>query len=155
MQAGIVFPVIRYPVIRNLVWAVVAVLLTSCGNMTASVRDEIYPTDFNVDDGEALSSRMRQLGYELQQLDLALASDYDGRTDVQQTVVSSLRQVERIAGLVRAADIPANHPFLEEDMTEFLANVREARSAAADNPPRYYMAGRISGGCVNCHRANR
>lgn len=133
----------------------VLLLVVACAGIAPPVRDELYPTDFSVDPGQELGSRMQQLGYELQQLDLALAAEHDEPPNLQQEVTGILREIERIADDVLDRDIPANHPFLLSDMSDFLADVRRARAAASESPPSYYMVGRLSGGCVNCHRSNR
>ena len=60
-----------------------------------------------------------------------------------------------IAGSLQAGDAGSSHPFLQDDMAEFMDDVRQARMSAALTPARYYWAGRLSGGCMNCHRTNR
>ncbi|MDG2338138.1 MAG: hypothetical protein P8N94_09145 [Gammaproteobacteria bacterium] len=42
-----------------------------------------------------------------------------------------------------------------DDMDRFLSDVRRAKMDAERNVPRYYMAGRISRGCINSHSQNR
>jgi len=129
--------------------------VTSCAELTPSVRHEIYPPGFDTAGGQPLNSRMQQLGVALQQLDLTLASQADQPANLQQQVITSLQDIERIAGFLQASDISTAHPFLRDDMDEFLVDVREARQAVSASPPRYYMAGRITGECINCHRINR
>lgn len=112
------------------------------------------PPNFDFADGEELRSGMHQLAYELQRLDIVLMADSDNRPDYQQSVISSLQNIERIAGSIREGDISARHPFLRSDMDKFLADVTRAREDATRGSSRYYMAGRVSGACVTCHRAN-
>jgi hypothetical protein len=52
---------------------------------------------------------------------------------------------------LRQGDLASRHQFLRGGMTDFLNNVERARMNAESNPPRYYLAGRVSGNCVNCH----
>lgn len=144
----------------SLIWRPITVVfmlttLVACADIAPGVRHEIYPPGFDTGSGEPLNSRMQQLGVALQQLDLTLASLEDQPADLQQQVVGRLQEIERIAGFLQAGDISTDHPFLRDDMDEFLADVREARQAVSTNPPRYYTAGRITGKCINCHRANR
>lgn len=135
--------------------AIIVIASAACSELTPAVQYELYPAGFDSARDVELNSRMLQLGNELQRLDLALASQEDDPPDLQQQVVGSLREIERIAGFLQSGDINTNHPFLRDDMNEFLADVREASQSAASSPPRYYLAGRVTGSCINCHRANR
>ena len=137
---------------RRLVLVAVMFFVAGCSHM---VGNPPYPPDFDYADGEELRSRMHQLAYELRQLDLALVTEHDDRPDFQRGVVDNLRNIERIGGFLQAGDLSSKHPFLQDDMIRFLADVRKARTDALLSPPRYYMTGRISGACINCHQANR
>jgi hypothetical protein len=140
---------------RTIMVVTLALAISTCAEMTPSVQHEIYPPGFDIESGQPLNSRMQQLGIALQQLDLSLASRADQPANLQQQVIGSLQEIERIAGFLQAGDVSTSHPFLRDDMNEFLVDVRQARQAVSTNPPRYYMAGRITGKCINCHRANR
>jgi len=129
--------------------------LLSCSDLAGTVRQVTYPPEFTYVNRDELNSRMHELGYELQLLELALAPEHDPLLDQQQEVVGILRNMERIAGAIQAGEAGSNHPFLQNDMAAFLATIGHARTAAALDPPRYYGAGRVSGGCTNCHRMNR
>jgi hypothetical protein len=137
--------------IRPLVYLFGVLLLTTCN----AFGQFSYPSDFSNVDGLELESPMQQLGFKLQQLDLALAAEHDERPDLEQHVGDILLEIERIGGNIQAGDMLSDHPYLQDDMANFLNDVRQARLATSRNQPRYYLAGRISGGCVNCHRANR
>jgi len=132
-----------------------AVALVTCSDFAGIVRQVTYPPGFTYVSRDELISRMHELGYELQQLDLALAPESDALSEQQQQVVAVLRNIERIAGGIQAGEAGSNHPFLQNDMATFLTTVGQARIEAGFNPPRYYGAGRVSGGCTNCHRINR
>ena len=140
---------------RAMSLALLALAMSTCADMTPTVRHEIYPPGFDVESRQPLNSRMQQLGVALQQLDLTLASLEDQPVNLQQQVIGSLQEIERIAGFLQDSELSTNHPFLRDDMNEFLVDVRTARQAVSTSPPRYYMAGRITGKCINCHRANR
>ena len=141
---------------RPCVLLAVTLVLLSCSDFAGAVRQVTYPPGFTYVSRDELDSRMQELGYELQQLDLALAPEINALSEQQQQqVVGILRNISRIAGGIQANEVGSNHPFLQNDMATFLASVRQARLAAASNPPRYYGAGRVSGSCTNCHRVNR
>lgn len=133
----------------------VLLLLVGCNDIAATVRQVTYPPDFTYVTTDELQSRMQQLAYNLQQLDQALADETADSPELQQDVAERLRNIERIGSSIQAGEAGSNHPFLEDELAGFLANIRQARMAVARNPPSYYMVGRISGGCVNCHQVNR
>lgn len=130
-------------------------LLAGCSASDQGFPAIADPPPFDYADGDELRSRMHQLAFELQQLDLALASRSDDSPNLQQDVRSSLNDIERIGGLLQSGDLASKHPFLQDDMDRFLDDVRRAQSDAESSQPRYYMAGRISGSCMNCHRSVR
>lgn len=142
----------RLPMLLVAMFSIVA--CSSNGN-NDSFPQVAYPPPFDYIDGEELRSRMHQLAFELQQLDLSLLGQIDDRTDVRDDVVENLQNIERIAGVLQEGDLSSAHPFLLDDMDRFVADVQRARMDASSTNPRYYMAGRISGSCVNCHRANQ
>ena len=128
--------------------------LSGCNDFAAAVRQVTYPPDFRYVSDAELRSSMNMLAYQLQQLDEALTVA-DPDVPDQEVVVDSLRQIERISSQLQAGDAGASHPFLENDMPAFVSQVNRARLAAAQDPPRYYFAGRIVGACAGCHRINR
>jgi len=135
--------------------ALAAVLfLTGCTNSADSFPRVANPPEFDFADGDELRSGMHQLAFELQKLDLMLLSENDDLANDSQNVVTSLRNIERIAGTLREGDINSQHPFLRRDMDIFLADVARAREDAMRGQTSFYLAGRVSGSCVSCHRAN-
>ncbi len=110
------------------------------------------PPPFDYIDGEELRSGMHQLAYALQRLDRALAADYDENPRFQQSILDSLNRIERVGRSLRYGDMRTKHAFLANGMDEFLADVDQAKRYAERE--RYYMAGRVTGACINCHKAN-
>lgn len=130
-------------------------VIASCSEVASTVRKVTYPPDFKYVSGQELRSNMDKLAYNLQRLDLTLADTSADQYEQQQQVLDILHDIERIGTNLRAGDAGSNHPFLQDYMSNFVQQVGEARIAAAQNPPHYYLAGRISGGCTNCHKVNR
>lgn len=132
-----------------------AALLVSCGNSGGAGFPQIAsPPPFDFVDGENLRSRMHQLAFELQRLDMTLMGADSGDMVEQQQVVQSLENIERLASVIRENELSVRHTFLSDDMAGFISTVTRARMSAESNPPQFYMAGRVSGACVNCHRVN-
>jgi hypothetical protein len=143
-----------------LIATILLTTLSSCMDsrtrgLASVIRAATYPPDFNYVSGEELQNSMDQLGFYLQQLDQALEPVSGGAGVQQQEVIAVLGNIERIGTNLRAGDAGSNHPFLEDHMSDFVIQVGRARLAAMANPPSYYLAGRVAGGCVNCHRVNR
>ncbi len=130
-------------------------LVVACSGAGGGFPQIANPPPFDYVDGEELRSGMHQLAFELQHLDMALASENDASPNLQQRVVSSLEGIERIGGILLTRDLSSTHAFLKDDMTRFLSGVSRALFDAERSPPRYYLAGRVSGACVNCHRVNQ
>ena len=126
-----------------------------CSDFAPVVREFTYPPDFKYVSGQELRSRMDQLAYQLQLLDQALVQSDSGQALQQQQVVETLRNIERIGASLQAGEAGSTHPFLQDFMSDFRNEVGQARTAASMDPPRYYLAGRIAGGCANCHKVNR
>lgn len=113
------------------------------------------PPPFDYADGAELRSGMHQLAFELQQLDMVLGMGDEAGIETRDQIVSSLDDIERIGNDLQRDVIGSSHTFLQLDLQNFLNTVNQARMAAERTPPRYYMAGRVSGACVNCHQINR
>ena len=139
---------------RLLVSLTIIFLVAACSSSDGGFPQIANPPPFDYADGEELRAGMHLLAFELQKLDMALAGEHDENLNIQRDIVSSLQNIERIGGVLRAGDLSSTHTFLRDDMTRFLSGVNRARSDAERNPPRYYSAGRVSGACVNCHRVN-
>ncbi|MFT4993744.1 MAG: hypothetical protein ACI965_000765 [Paraglaciecola sp.] len=141
-------------------------------DMAASLRKVTYPPDFKYVSASQLRSNMAELAAQMQNLDKALVKTLEQLSDREQTqgaghsksneqsqqqqeVLVALRNMEKIASRLQAGEAGSTHPFLQDFMGDFVNDVGRARITASLDPPRYYYAGRVSGGCVNCHRVNR
>lgn len=133
----------------------VLALTAACSGGSAGFPQIANPPGFDYADGAELRSRMHQLAFQLQQLDMALASQEERNAGLRDEVISSLRNIERIGNELRDGDLSTTHTFLQRDMANFLTTVSRAQMGAEANPPRYYYAGRVSGSCVNCHQVNQ
>lgn len=136
--------------------ACLAALASSACNsdFASAVRQVTYPPDFVYVSGEDLRSNMRRLSNQLAQLDDVLIESETRQPDPQEVVII-LSRIEQISSSMRAGEAGASHAFLEREMPDFVNEVSRARLAAMMTPPDYYLAGRITGACLNCHRVNR
>lgn len=144
--------------------AIVASVLVGCSSQFASsVRKVTYPPDFKYTDQSDLRSDMHQLAIQMAILDKALVNPLDQTQTQTQTepelqreqVLNALRNMGKIASRLHAGETGANHPFMDDFMQGFISEIDKARTAASLQPPRYYFAGKISGGCASCHKINR
>jgi len=135
-----------------LIGAWMCLTLAGCETNNGSFPQVANPPAFDYEDGEELRSGMHQLAYALQRLDRTLSDEYDESPRFHQSVLDSLNRIERIGKSLRYGDIRSRHEFLAEGMDEFLSDVDRAKWYAQRE--RYYMAGRVTGACISCHKAN-
>lgn len=140
-----------FRVSRMIFFLVVAFASSGCSDMAEMVRKLTYPPDFNYVSDEEFRSSMNRLAYQVQLLDMTLSGD-----DIQQGQVKELlRNIEKTGSGLQAGDAGSNHPAMEVFIDGFMNNVERARNAVNMDPPNYYLAGRVSGACANCHKVNR
>ncbi len=126
-------------------------LSTACGNNIGNYAQVTDAPAFDYADDQKFRSRMHEFAFELQVLDSYLVAEHVEEPLPQQSIVDSLRNIERIAQTLQPSDLNSRHPFLLEHLDRLLSDVRMAKRDAERY--RYYMAGRISGACASCHRA--
>ncbi len=114
--------------LRPLVVTMIALLLVACNDLASTFRTFTYPPDFTYVSRAELDSRMHQLAYELQQLDLALAAEHDGPPGLQQQVIGILRDIERIGGNLQAGEAGSNPPFFQAQIASVRGWARQART---------------------------
>lgn len=139
---------------RSLILIAAGSVLTSCSGNEGSFPQIANPPPFDYVDGEELRSGMHQLAFALQRLDLVLANEdgYEPSPGLQRSVLETLGDIKREGDNLQSSDLKNNHPFLADGMGRFLSDVERAQFDAKRE--RYYMAGKISGSCMSCHRAN-
>jgi hypothetical protein len=146
---------------KNILVTVISTLvLVGCSSQFASsVRKVTYPPDFKYTEQAELRSNMHQLAMQMAILDKALVIGLDqvqNEPELQrEQVLTALRNMGKIASNLNAGETGANHPFMDDYMKGFISEIDKAKTAASLQPPRYYFAGKISGGCAGCHNVNR
>lgn len=142
------------------VMAISTFVLVGCSSQFASsMRKVTYPPDFKYTEQADLSSDMNRLAHQMALLDKALVKPFEqtqNEPEVQrEEVLTALRIMGKIASRLQAGETGANHPFMDDYMQGFISQIDKARTAASLEQPRYYFAGKVSGGCTNCHKVNR
>jgi hypothetical protein len=148
--------------VRKIVFiaAISSIVLAGCSSQfAASMRKVTYAPDFKYTEQTVLRSDMGKLAQQMSLLEQALIEPY-GETpaDIElqrEQVLTSLRSMAAIASRLKTGSEGANHPFMEDYMQDFTSKIDKARVAASLAQPRYYFAGKVSGGCTSCHQVNR
>lgn len=143
--------VIKRSLSQTLVVLACTILLAACNSTDTTTPTPTAPTfDYSSDD-LALKSYMQQFAYQMQLLHWAMNENPDNPSAQQQEVLTILRQLETIADNVESVENKTSHPFLENYLNDFNIRLDHAVTAAESNPPSYYLAGQIAGGCISCH----
>ena len=134
--------------------------LVGCSSQVAdSIRKFTYPPGFKYTEPTELRSDMAKLAQQILLLDdLLIPQDKNSQhgEEVQQhKVLNVLKNMGSIVSKLVEGETGGNHPFIQKHMQDFLAKVDKAKTAASLQEPNYYYAGKVSGGCTNCHKVNR
>lgn len=139
---------------RSIIVVFVLAAATACSSGGGGFPQIANPPPFDFVDGAQLRSRMHQLAFEVQRLDMALMAGEQNDSYMQPAIVESLQNIERLAGVIREDELSVRHTFLQDDMARFISTVTRARMSAESSSPRYSEAARVTGACVNCHQVN-
>ncbi len=123
-------------------------LLMSC----AEIRKLTYPKDFVYVEKKDLDNTMVGMYAAFERLNTLLANANEVDTQRQQQVIAQLDALEQLARSIRGKGEMTNHLQLDAHMDEFLQSIEDAKLSASNQPPNYYLAGRLSGSCSGCHR---
>ena len=136
---------------------IVSIVLAGCS--LSQMRKMTYPPDFNYIEPQTISNEMAKMAGEIALLDYALVPPEndtpEAKASQQRRVVTALSNIEKIASRLKSNDAGSNHPYMQDFMSDFVAKVDQARSAASLAEPRYYFAGKVAGACAACHKVNR
>lgn len=131
----------------------VALIAASCADFGKSVRAVTYPPDFHYIPKDHLDSAMWQMAAAVQDLDSTLRNDALGEPAKQERVLALLDQLRATSGHLGGGARSSNHPLLDRNVPRLTADIEAARLAASASPPRYALAGAVSGACIYCHSA--
>ena len=118
----------------------------------AGVRAVMDPPEFSNLQREDIHDAMRAMAVQVQALDEALrAADLDEATR-QARVLGALELLKSGAQTLQTPGKTTHHAMIEQRLPQFLQDLDNARTQAAQTPPQYFLAGSISGSCMACHR---
>jgi hypothetical protein len=115
------------------------------------LRAHTYPPTFTYISDEQLRSTMWKLADHASQLDRLMRASHDGGEALRAQVIWQLTEMDRAAAALGPTGWPTNHPRVSRNVETFRREVEAARHAAELEPPNYFLAGSVSGACVQCH----
>lgn len=126
-----------------------ALILTGCAE--TEVRMHTYPTDMvYIEEGEVESAMLRLSRYIWSINDIFDSQEHIAGYN-RERIMELLDDIEKEAVTLGAGARQTNHLLIDENIEDFMADVRNARQAVEADPPNYYLAGRLSGSCLACH----
>jgi uncharacterized membrane protein YccC len=141
---------------RSLVVSAAAAVLIAagvggCTDVGRTVRKVTYPPDFRYVPKDQVDSAMWQMAAAVRELDATLRDDALAEPAKQQRILSLLDRMQTTSDRLDSGARDTNHPLLDRKVPRLSADIQVARIAASDSPPRYALAGSVSGACIYCH----
>jgi len=115
------------------------------------LRGHTYPPSFNYISAEQMKSTMWALAGHAEELDQLMNESSEGDEALQAQVIRLLGEMDRDAQALGPGDWPSNHPRVSRNVESFRRELRDARRTAELDPPNYFLAGSVTGACVQCH----
>lgn len=127
--------------------------VSGCADVGRTVRKVTYPPDFRYIPNKQVDSAMWQMAAAVRELDATLRNEALGEPAKQQRVLALLDRMQATSDRLDSGARDTNHPLLDHKVPRLSADIQAARIAASDTPPRYVLAGSVSGACIYCHTA--
>lgn len=125
-----------------------AALVAGC----AQIRKATYPSDFIYLEQKQIKTEMALLGFYMRQLDQILLDDSTVSSEQQQQILALLSKIDASTLTLGAGSVTTNHLVIDDHIDQFKNEVEIAIRNARADPPNYFALGRLSGGCVGCHK---
>ena len=132
----------------GIIACVTAGLLIGC----AQIRKATYPDDFVYLEQKQVKSKMVLMSSYMRRIDEILAEDSTVSSAQQEQIIKILSSIDATVDSLGAGNIRTNHLLIDEHIDEFKTEVSIALRDARSDPPNYFALGRLSGGCVACHK---
>lgn len=140
---------------RLLVLLLAGVTLAGCSAAAQEVREHTYPPDLRYLSRGEVESAMWKLSGEVYALDQALRAPGPIDPAARAEILGHLRALDEAAASLDGGIHKSNRPEIDAHLEDFRKNVALARAAAEADPPNYFLAGSVVGGCMYCHGGSR
>lgn len=130
----------------------ISLAIGGCQNgVLKTVRKVTYPPDFNYVSGEELKSTMQSFAWYTTLLDNNLRDAGKVTREQRFNSIEILRKMEKLAVELGEASLSPSHQIVSHNIDQFRERIVDARRGLEQEPPNYYLAGAVSGYCLNCH----
>jgi len=127
-------------------------LISGCQNgVLENVRKVTYPPDFNYISEDKLTNTMQSFAWYTTLLDNSLRDTASVTREQRLSAIQILGKMETLSMKLGTESMTSNHAIVSFNIDAFRSSIIEARDGLKQSPPNYYLAGRLSGYCVNCH----
>jgi hypothetical protein len=142
--------------LRRLARSFIAVALVAaaagCGSSLGDLlRSHTYPPDFRYVSPDQLRSSMWVLGSETIELRGVLADPALSEATRRTRAELLLSGMETTVQKIGPQQWSSNHPEMKEALEALERDIHMARESVNHEPPNYFLAGSVSGGCLYCH----
>lgn len=132
----------------GIITCITAGLLIGC----AHIRKVTYPDDFVYLEQKQVKNKMVLMSSYMRRIDEILAEDSTVSSAQQEQLIKILSSIDETVDSLGAGNVRTNHLLIDEHIDEFKSEVTAALRDARSDPPNYFALGRLSGGCVACHK---
>ena len=119
----------------------------------ADVRKLTYSEDFTYVENREVKSLMRKMEKGVKRLADILTTTSANDKMLQQSIISELSDLERIAARLSAGHTQTNQLFISDHIEQFSADLGTARMFVKATPPDYSRVEDIVTNCQECHKS--
>ena len=132
----------------GIISCVTAGLLIGC----AQIRKVTYPDDFVYLEQKQVTGKMLLMSSYMRQIEEILLEDSTVSSAQQERIIKILSSIDATVDSLGAGNVRTNHLLIDEHIDEFKTEISVALRDARSDPPNYFALGRLSGGCIACHK---
>lgn len=133
-------------------WLIALMLCTGVIAGCAQLRKATYPSDYVYLEKKEVTNEMVLMSLYLREIDQILLDDSTVSSEQQQRIIVILNKINASTNKLGGGNITTNHLVLDEHLGDFKSEVNLALRDASSDPPNYFALGRLSGGCLGCHK---
>ncbi len=130
--------------------ALIGLIWLAC--RSEQIREHTYPQTFHYLDRTQLRGTMGLFANHIRQLNNLLQDETNQVPDRQAQIVGNLQAMELAANQLKPTGEISGHRLIDQNLDAFREELRKAREAAGTEPPHYFLAGKLVGACMACHR---